>query len=294
MRAPIRLSLLIALTACASAAGTAVGSSVTRPPSAAETMRLDPTARYWFDPSIPLGRPAPDSLRNANGSPRITDRVLYDRFWRDLAAVVSARVADPRIRLNPNFIAALLAKESGYDPRATSWVPANGIAQITHIADLDLRLISRDAPAWRWMHGEVMGWPRSPVVHDSSARKARTDSLLASGALGARTEYLFDPRLSINASVFWLRILGTIWNEDGWPGQYGTMARDKLNGGKPLSEQDLLALVTVSYNQGHPYVADLVTKHGRRWTSHLNEESSDYLERVVAFTGIFQRAARGR
>jgi len=252
---------------------------------------VDPAAKFWYSASLPLGHPPADSIVNANGSPRIVDRALYDRFWAEQAPSLASWSADPRLRVNPNFVAALMAKESGFDPNATSAVPANGIAQMTYVADEDLRIISRDSPAWHWMWDEVRRWPRSPAVHDSLATKARTDSLLAAGALGPRTEYLFDPRTSTRASLFWLRVLAHIWTEDTWPGQYGTLARTKLANGGALGESDLLALVTVSYNQGHPYVADLVNRYGRDWTQHLNAESGDYLERISHYTAIFQRAA---
>jgi Transglycosylase SLT domain len=295
MRSARWLSGILAVAAgCAStsALGTAAPRAASAQPVGAPGQAGG--ARFWLDPRLPLGHPPADSLVNDNGSPRITNPADYDRFWRDLAPRLSEWAADPRLRLNPNFVAALMAKESGFDPRATSDMPANGIAQMTHIADLDLRIISREAPAFRWMHDEVSRWPRVAAVHDSAARKSRTDSLLASGAVGARTEYLFDPRLALRGSLFWLRILASVWTEDEWPGQHAALARGKLARGGPLSESDLLALVTVSYNQGHPYVADLVSRHGRDWTRHLNAESADYLERITRYTWIFQRAASGR
>jgi hypothetical protein len=284
--------VMVAMLACASAHVVPTGASAA---TAQQTASNDPaganrTARYWYDPALPLGHPPADSLRNQNNSPRITDVALYDRFWRDLAPSLSTWSADSRLRLNPNFVAALMAKESGFDPRATSAVPANGIAQMTHVADADLQIISRDAPGYRWMYDEVRRWPRAAAVHDSAATKSRTDALVARGVVGPGNEYLFDPRLSQRAALFWLRILGHVWTEDSWPGQYGSMARARLSGGKPLSDPDLLALVTVSYNQGHPYVADLVQRYGRDWTRHLNEESSDYLERIMRYTTVFQRA----
>jgi hypothetical protein len=286
-------AILAVAAGCASTG--MLSSGATRPADARPAMVEAATgqpggARFWYDSRLPLGHPPADSLLNANGSPRITDASRYERFWRDLAPSLAEWSADPRLRINPNFAAALMAKESGFDPLATSAVPANGIAQMTHIADLDLQIITREAPAFRWMSDEVRRWPRVAAVHDSAARKSRTDSLLARGTVGARTEYLFDPLLAQRASLFWLRILGTIWTEDEWPGQYGPLARGKLAKGSTLDEADLLALVTVSYNQGHPYVADLVKRYGRDWTKHLNAEASDYLERITRYTEIFQRA----
>ncbi|HEY0971075.1 MAG TPA: transglycosylase SLT domain-containing protein [Gemmatimonadales bacterium] len=281
---------LVGLVACAAVAhAPAAARGAAGTPAAAATIP-EGGARFWFDPGVPLGAPPATALVNDNGSPRILVPRHYADFRRTLAGQLSSWAADPRLSLNPNFVAALLAKESGFDPRATSAVPANGIAQMTHIADADLRIIAREAPAFRWMLPEVEGWPRLPAVHDSAATKAKTDALLASGAVTGKNEYLFEPALALRASMFWLRILATIWMEDQWPGQHGALARDKLGQGGRLPEEELLALVTVSYNQGHPYVADLVTKYGRGWRDHLNEESADYLERIVAYTELFQRA----
>ena len=297
-RASLTGMLLLAGVACATTQG-AAPRDPTRSGSRivglnAPAVVVDPAARFWFSESLPLGHPSADSLVNANGSARIRDPALYDRFWMDDAPALAHWSADARLRVNPNFVVALIAKESGFDPLVTSGVPANGLAQITHIADADLRIIARDAPAWRWMWDEVGRWPRSPAVHDSLARKSRTDSLVAAGQLGPGTEYLFDPHTSTRASLFWLRVLAHMWTEDAWPGIYGSMARARLAHGQPITESDLLALVTVSYNQGHPYVADLVERYGRDWTTHLNEESGDYLDRVSRYTAVFQRAATGR
>lgn len=284
---------LAGLVACAAAVHTPAthpGDARASATGAATAATQEPAPRFWFDPALPLGAPPASALVNRNGSPRILDPRHYADFRRTLAGQVSGWAADPRISLNPNYVAALLAKESGFDPRATSGVPANGIAQMTHIADADLRIIAREAPAFRWMQAEVEQWPRLPVVHDSAATEAKTDALLASGAVTAANEYLFDPALATRASMFWLRILATIWMEDEWPGQHGALAREKLGRGGKLPEVDLLALVTVSYNQGHPYVADLVKRYGRGWREHLNEEAADYLERIEAYTVTFQQA----
>jgi hypothetical protein len=246
---------------------------------------------FWAVRGAKLGRPAPSVFVNVNGSPRVENPAFYATFLKDYAADLEAWGADGRLRINPNLAAALVVKESGFDPLAISAVPANGIAQITHIADLDLVEISRAAPAFGWMLPEVESWPRVRAVHDSAATRARTQSLLASKSITAANEYLFDPRKALRASNFWLRILATIWMEDTWPGMYGSLAREKLgvDAKGNLSESDLLDLVIVSYNQGHPYVADLLRKHGRDWTKHLNEESSDYLERIRLYTVLFQK-----
>lgn len=248
---------------------------------------------HFWNTRLELGRPPADSIRNVNGSPRIENPAFYAAFLRDYAPLVKEWSNDNRLGLNPNFVAALAAKESGFDPLATSAVPAYGIAQMTHIADLDLLDISKTAPAFQWMHVDVISWPRMKVVHDPAATKPKVDSLVRRGVITPRAEYLFEPRSALRASMFWTRMLATIWTENEWPGLYGDLVRSKLGAGPDgkIRESDLLALVIVSYNQGHVYVADLVKAHGRDWTKHLNAEASDYLERILVYTAIFQRAA---
>src|SRR5690606_3969152 len=137
---------------------------------------------------------------------------------------------------------------------------------------------------------EVASWPRHALVHRPDAHKSVTDSLLAAGVLHARNEYLFDPYISVRAGMFWLRVLASVWLDDAW-GEYAQLARAQLNGGRALTDAQLFALVTVSYNQGYPYVAGLLEAHGADWTRHLNAESADYLERVRFYTMLFQRSA---
>ena len=134
---------------------------------------------------------------------------------------------------------------------------------------------------------------RVKAVHDAGAKRATIQGLLGTGSVTATNEYLFNPATALRASTFWLRVLATIWTEDEWPGMHGALARRTLgtDEGGGLRESDLLDVVIVSYNQGHPYVAELLRKHGRDWTRHLNEESSDYLERIRVYTAIFQKAA---
>lgn len=236
-----------------------------------------------------LGFPAAALLVNANGTPRINEPAAYERFKREIAPKLEDWAADPRLGLNANLVAALIAKESGFEQFATSHTPANGLPQLTYIADEDMRTMA-EMPGWRWMLPEVRSWPRHPAVHRPDAEKATTDSLIEAGVLHAGNEYFFNPELSARAGMFWLRLLVEVWTEDEWPGLYGSFARNRLNRGQPLTEDQLLDLVLVSYNRGYPYAKDLVERHGRDWLRHANEEARDYVDRIRNYTVLFQQA----
>ncbi len=147
---------------------------------------------------------------------------------------------------------------------------------------------------FQWMAPEVTAWPRSPLVHSGSPTAADIDSLLRTGAINSRDEYLFAPTHATRAAVFWIRLLENKWSTDFWPGGYGSFARKAINGGAPLTESQLIDLVTVCYNRGYIRVHDLVKRHGAAWAEHLAElgadsaEARDYLERVRAYTALFE------
>ena len=246
-------------------------------------------------PGVSLHDVPPVALRNANGSPRVADTARYAAVWRRVAPGLVRWARDPRLGIDPGFVAALLAKESGGDSLAVSAAAALGVAQLTASADTDLRTMA-GSDRFRWMRREVHQWPRSAIVHDSMAPAATIDSLLAAGALGSRTEYLFDPALGARAAVLWLRLLVNKWTTDAWPGGDGTFARRALAGGRPLHQDQLADLVIVSYNRGYRVVHDLVARYGADWTSHLSDlgapgvEAADYLDRVRAYAMLFDGA----
>jgi hypothetical protein len=289
LAAPLALTLAGACGGCAPAASRGVGSTASTAAAPDVTPSPPPAgqARFFWRPGMRLGHPRAEQLLSASGSPRIERPELYEAFWRDVAPRLQAWAAEPCVGIDPNFAAALLAKESGFDPAATSAVPAIGLAQVTETADADLLARARGVPCM----GEALTWPRHPVVHSALVTQKLADSLIASGAVNARTEYLLDPLLSTRSALFQLRLAADTWLRHD---EYAPFARRVLNGGRALSEGQVLELVTVSYNQGPVYVHGLLGRHGAGWKEHLNAESRDYLERVRAYAVVFQRAPGGR
>ncbi|MDB4948221.1 MAG: Transglycosylase domain protein [Gemmatimonadetes bacterium] len=282
---PLATFALLAACVGGSSAGSAraAGQATTTEIPAAQA---GPARFFWRD-GMRLGHPAAERIVNANGSPRITSPARYDQFWREVGPRLARWAGQPCVGLNPNFVAALLAKESGFDPTATSAVPAVGFAQITAEADEDMLQRVPTIPCM----ADAQAWPRHPLVHSPAATKAKVDSLIASGAVNARTEYLLDPAPATRAAMYQLRIVADIWRTHD---EYAPFARRVLNAGAPLTEDQVLDLVTVSYNQGYRYVHDLMLRHGAAWKDHLNDESRDYLERIRTYTLLFQAAPAGR
>ncbi len=274
-----------------------VGAALTTVLGAACASHPDPLSVTLYGEAH-VGRPSPTAFTNANGSPRLIQASDRDAFYTRVVPMLERDAVNPRIQIDPNFVAALFIKESALDTLAVSPVPALGIAQLTPRADADLRAMTV-SPSFSWMAAEVNGWPRDPAIHvDSTATPISADSVrarLARGAVTSRTEYLFDPALSTRAAEYWIRLLQTKWTSDAWPGGYGTFASQKLAAGQPIGSDRLFDLVAVSYNQGYVWTHDAVDRLGVEWVRRLPElgpagvEAADYLARVRAYTIALQR-----
>lgn len=245
--------------------------------------------QLFYNSGVGLHRPDQSDLVNRNGTPRVLSDADYERFWVEVAPLLEEWALDPRLALNPAYVAALVAQESGFDPFAVDTTPANGYARLTHVADVEMLEIARESAEWGWMLDELERWPRHPIVHRPDAEKAVTDSLVAAGVINAGNEYFFDPVTATRGAVFRTRLLAEIWTEDEFPGRYGSFARERLGAGNPVSGLDLFDLVTVSYHSGHAHVHDLVEQYGRDWTSHIDPEAADHRERISNYTRLFQK-----
>ena len=287
MRSTARCLAVAGVMVCAASCASGPGSTLTVPLAAALT----------------LGHPSADSLRNANGSPRVTNVAEFEVVMKRIAPVLNDVGRDVRLQLDPNLIAALLFKESGGDSLAVSTAPALGLAQLTRVADAELRRITSPTkpawPAYAWMGAEIDAWPRDPQVHGDGAT-VKPDTLIAHGRLTARTEYLLDPATSARAAALWLRLLIARWSDDDLPGGYAQDARASLGAGaSTLSAAQLLDLAIVSYNRGAEWVRTRVVRDGSGWSRRLDDgtpegvEAADYLERVRAYAAIFRNSGSG-
>jgi len=242
-----------------------------------------------------LGRPERIHVKNLNGSVAITPS-RWDYFYRVLGPAIDAGALDSRLDINPNLVAAILVAESRMDSLLVSLNPDHGIAQLTQHSDaFILDRAPRPSFGQEWMATEARGWPRHPRVHRLDATREEIVALLQSGEVTATTEYFFRPSQAIRGLLFDLRLIEATWTTDGvtW-GQYGGWARERLNGGAPLTESQILDLVVVSYNQGYPLVRELVERYGPEWTANLaahTEEGAFYLPEVRRFMSVFQGAA---
>jgi hypothetical protein len=264
------------------------------PPPSAPPPPLATDLRFHAG-GLRVGRPSREHIRNLNSSIAITPS-RWDYFYANLVPLLNEWAGDSRLDINPNLIAAILVAESRMDSLLVSLNPDHGIAQLTQHADaFILDRAPRPSFGMEWMATEAAAWPRHPTVHRFEATREEVVALMESGEVNAQTEYFFRPLQALRGLLFDLRLIEATWTTDGvsW-GQFGTWARERLNGGAPLTESQILDLVVVSYNRGYPLVRELVERYGAAWTANLaahTEEGAFYLPEVRRFMSVFQGAA---
>jgi hypothetical protein len=260
----------------------------TTPPPIATNLRFHAAG-------LRLGRPDREHVVNLNSSVAITP-ARWRYFYDNLAPSLDQWAVDARLDINPNLIAAILVAESRMDSLLVSLNPDHGIAQLTQHSDaFILDRAPRPTFDMAWIADEARAWPRHPRVHTLDATRAEVLALMQSGEVSAQSEYFFRPVQALRGLLFDLRLIEATWTTDGvtWT-QFGTWARERINGGAPLTESQIIDLVVVSYNQGYPLVREMVERYGSEWTSNLGAHTAEgafYLPEVRRFMSVFQGAA---
>ncbi|HEX8320420.1 carbohydrate binding domain-containing protein [Longimicrobium sp.] len=338
MRRRILLPLALGaalLSACTDDAGPLEpGSAPIAPgtgPRFSGSVATDPQARLYANGDYWLGwapRRAFTTLNPLNNDSvylRIADSKwpLYNAFYDGAVDdSLQAWAQDSRLNLNPNFVAAILAIESGFDPHVyEGGVGTYGYAQMGPDSDDELLQQIRYHSAFTWMHSQV---DSTVYVRGNMGNK---DSVSLSGS------YLADPMKTTRALVYHLKQLENIWlGTHKVNGSTRSWLRDdrhialkaEFSGylsyaelaahvyGRPPNATELFDIIAASFNRGYPWVDSMMVMHGSGWVEHVRNstvggacltpagqrddaarvrEAGCYLDRARHYTILFQNAA---
>ncbi len=167
---------------------------------------------------------------------------------------------------NPFFVAALVAQESGFDPKALSHNRALGLTQVTTLGESEV--IKRFAD-----------WPRYPGMADMSLPALRFSIL--SGEIHSGNEWRLDPTLSIKGGVEYLTILSDYWSRPEKKTQLQTyLARDEVS---------LTDVMLASYNSGATRVSEALEAMGANYLKSDDlGNAHKYVRRVVSYCDHFE------
>jgi hypothetical protein len=171
--------------------------------------------------------------------------------------------------LNPAFFTALIAQESGFDPRQVSWSRAIGLTQITQAAAAE---IARDRPAWPW-HPGLAGVPA-----------LRLRLMVTSGELNASNEWRLDPEKSIEGGVAYARRMAERWGASPHAERVRQVFADP--------EVATARLALASYHSGFARTLGAFNRRGAGFldSPELNE-ARRYVNRIFSYCHHFSEEA---
>jgi hypothetical protein len=182
---------------------------------------------------------------------------------------------------NPAFTAALIAQESGFDPKSVSLARAMGLTQVAPAAEEEVS-------------GVFSRWPRYEGSNTYPAPILKY--LVLSGEINAQNEWRLNPERSIRGGLLFAQRLADRWVDSEyfskirWTGDEG--------GRSPASDGDAevarTRLVLASYNSGYARVHQSIGRLGPAWlTAPELKEARRYVNRIFSYCAAFERAPGG-
>lgn len=162
---------------------------------------------------------------------------------------------------NPNFLAGIVAQESGFNPYAVSWAKAIGLTQITPLAEEQVM-------------GQVEDWPRYPGINSLSYLTLKTKITL--GEISEEKEWRLNPERSLIGGMAYINYLKSYWNS-----QRNQELLAQLDGDP---NKNITELILASYNSGPARVRNALKEKKNDWKQHEKlKEAVHYIRKVSSF-----------
>lgn len=166
--------------------------------------------------------------------------------------------------INPALIAGLIAKESGFNPKAVSYAKAIGLTQVTNLAGPHILNKYND-------------WPEYPRLDELSVPTIKT--LISIGKINEQNEWRLNKRRSVIGGMTYIKYLVNYWKK-----------QNDLT--KNVKEIDL---ILASYNSGPFRVKKAIQKNPINWNRDDElGEANKYIKMVKSYCDAFSIPYRER
>lgn len=166
--------------------------------------------------------------------------------------------------INPSLMAGLIAKESGFNPKAVSYAKAIGLTQVTNLAGPHILDKYND-------------WPEYPQIDELSVPAIKT--LITIGKINELNEWRLNKRKSVIGAMTYIKYLESYWDK-----------QSDLIGN--ISEIDL---ILASYNSGAFRVKKAIQKDPILWKKDDElGEANKYIKMVKSYCDAFSLPYRER
>ncbi len=171
-----------------------------------------------------------------------------------------ARDISMRTQLNPSFLTAIMAQESGFNPKAVSPAKALGLTQITPLAEEQIQASTKN-------------WPRRDI---SSLSYIELKSQILTGELNSETDWRLSPMYSIQGGAEYIQYLREYWTQSD-----NLVLLKKLPGDEKIN---LSKIILASYNSGPSRVKGILQNRGSAWLEDDSlKEARKYVKLVFSY-----------
>ncbi|MBC77790.1 MAG: hypothetical protein CME64_17425 [Halobacteriovoraceae bacterium] len=169
-------------------------------------------------------------------------------------------------KINPSFLAALVAQESSFNPMAISWAKAIGLTQVTPLANED---ILRHRPDWK----------HDPQIKDLSFLELKA-KIMTKG-LTREQDWRLDEAKSLEGGSIYLNLLSNYWKRP-----HIEKVLDKtFDKDIPLTD-----ILLASYNSGAFRVKRSIMKKKDKWLESKElKEARKYVMNIKSYCHAFSK-----
>ncbi|MBT3979882.1 MAG: transglycosylase SLT domain-containing protein [Bacteriovoracaceae bacterium] len=169
-----------------------------------------------------------------------------------------------------SFLAALIAQESSFNPKAVSWSKAIGLTQVTSIAEQEI------------FFKKKMRWPRYYRLNKLPVYFIK--SYIKMGIINNHNEWRLNPKLSIEGGIRFLDYLNGYWS---YRSNRKLLEKTFKNHAIP-KEQIILA----SYNSGAYRVKKAIELYGKDWALDPKlVEAKKYYQNILSYCYTFEKSS---
>ncbi|EQC43770.1 transglycosylase SLT domain protein [Bacteriovorax sp. Seq25_V] len=176
------------------------------------------------------------------------------------------RTESEKANINPNLLIALIAQESGFNPKAVSYAKAIGLTQVTELANKHILDEHR-----RWKSDSRIKKLPVPIIR----------ALIELGKINEKNEWRLDRKKSVIGGIEYIKYL-----ENYWKGNITLIER--VYGTNFNQEQVLTDLILASYNSGPFRIKTRLIKDGRAWKQSKSIlEARKYVGKIKSYCNHF-------
>lgn len=169
-------------------------------------------------------------------------------------------------KINPNFILALIAQESGFNPKSVSYAKAIGLTQVTELANVHIR---KEHKTWK-SDKRINSLP-VPIIR----------AMIKMGKINERNEWRLDKKKSVIGGIEYIKYLVSYWDAN-------SNLLEKVYGPNYNKEKIYTDLILASYNSGPYRIKSKLIQDGISWkSSETIMEARKYIGKIKSYCNYF-------